>query len=107
MSTTIDENITTEITPRNISELLKLNSYQEMSDEEIELIIDYKCAQAITSAEFRIKTEILVTEMEDKIAQNKKSVQKACDVLESLLNRKVANDNFVQPETVTPRSIGE
>ena len=33
--------------PRKLEELLVLDSYQDMSDEEIELVIDYKCKMAV------------------------------------------------------------
>ena len=34
--------MTTETAPRNINELLALNTYQGMTDEEIELIIEFR-----------------------------------------------------------------
>lgn len=41
--------------PRNISELLRMDSYADMTDEEINLVIEYRANQAAFSAEMEQK----------------------------------------------------
>lgn len=48
MTTENDEII--EVTPRSISVLLSLDTYQDMTDEEINLVLDFKIQEAVSSA---------------------------------------------------------
>ena len=82
MSTTTDEQ-----TPRGIVELMNLDTYQGMTDEEIETVINYKVSRALASAEFTAKMAANNLRMEQVIADNKASAQRALDMVESLLSR--------------------
>lgn len=44
---------------RNIEELLKMESYQGMTDEEISLVMAYHAEQAAIKATLDVKTEFL------------------------------------------------
>lgn len=48
MPTENDEII--EVEPRSISVLLSLGTYQDMTDEEIDMVLDFKIQEAVNSA---------------------------------------------------------
>lgn len=39
--------------PRDLDALLKLGTYQDMSDEEIEIVIEWRCQEYARTAEFK------------------------------------------------------
>ena len=81
--------MTTENTnsPRDIGVLLELGTYQGMSDEEIELVINFKVTTEVmrTIGEGNRAMSTLV--MEQQIADNADSCRKAHDALQSILGR--------------------
>lgn len=41
---------TIEVAPRDISVLMNLDTYQDMTDEEINMVLDFKIQEAVNSA---------------------------------------------------------
>jgi len=87
-----------ETQARNLNELLALNTYQGMTDEEIELIVEYRSdmkARALLLEDTRQKREL---ERQQKLAAMQQSCQNVGKVLDSIMNRKpvlhtVGDDN--------------
>lgn len=82
MCTTTDnaENNDSTETPRDLSELLKLDTYQGMTDTEIETIITYKKALAVSSA-FTENSERFVAEcnkLDDDFKKQKDLLDSIC-----------------------------
>lgn len=95
--TTENENVQT---PRDISELLQLQTYQGMTDEEIDTIIQYKCTLARSEGEsselVRISSALLqqnVTRNQAASAQSALMVQSA--LTESIPWVRVSNEGTV------------
>ena len=53
--------------PRGIDDLLSLDTYQGMTDEEIDIVIDYKCKYAVADA---MKTSIAKVESDARNASD-------------------------------------
>ena len=106
MCTTTNEGIEV-VEPRDINVLLALDTYQGMTDEEIDLVLDYKIAQATSSAEITVKAAAEIERMEQCIADNRASAQAAYDMLYYICLEDFPSISNLQPLTFTPRSIGE
>ena len=80
-----NEEITEVMTPRDLNTLLALNTYQDMSDEEIESIITYKTTYAynngINSANVAATGQAL-QDIIDGFAQHR---QQYADVIQSIV----------------------
>lgn len=59
------------MTTRDIDELLHMSTYQGMTDEEIQLVIDTKCEMARKDAIASVSTD-LYKEMESRILEDHK-----------------------------------
>ena len=92
-----------EVPPRDIDELLLLETYQGMTDEEIELIITYREQRALTDADFLVRTTTQIEYMEQLIADNQASVAHAQSVVESIIGSGHIEVPILQPRTYTPR----
>ena len=55
------------MTTRKLEELLALESYQDMSDEEIESVISFKVSMAVKSEELQQKTDAIKAELNARI----------------------------------------
>lgn len=53
-----------ESEPRPIEELLKMDTYQDMSDEEITVLINFHVAQAVQTAEFKAQENFNYNQLE-------------------------------------------
>lgn len=95
----------TTTNPRDINVLLGLSTYQGMTDEEIELIIEYKAEQIVIRDNIAIERAQSQQRIDALIAQAASNSQQTHDMLESILNRNVNITPLVQPSTVTPQSI--
>jgi hypothetical protein len=78
----------TEEKERTISELLALDTYQEMTDEEIDRLIDFKVRTEVTRRITEGQKQLNASTMEQIIADNAQSCATTRSMLESLLNRK-------------------
>lgn len=78
-----------EMQDRNINQLLALDTYQDMTDSEIETIINYK-VNLLVKKELnseRIKRDTKIAN--EKLAILKESCERSNDMLKSILNRDV------------------
>lgn len=50
--------------PRTLDKLLKLDTYQDMSDEEIEIVIEWRVKNAVQTADFIQTTNMQNAQME-------------------------------------------
>lgn len=79
---------TEQDSPREISALLALETYQDMTDEEIEIIISYKVDREIRRRLLAEDRALLTLEMETRIADNRESCRKSQAMLESILSKR-------------------
>lgn len=93
--------MSTQTETRSLNELLLLDTYQGMTDEEIEMVIEYKARQEFHSLESTAKQAELIQKMNYSEALNAQSLQMIRDTLESI------KDSFtVKPEFVKPTLVG-
>lgn len=92
-----------EVETRDINVLLSLETYQGMTDEEIDIILNYKIKQAITSQEVLMRAAIETERMNSMIETSRANAQRALDMIEYLINREYMETPSVQPKTVSPR----
>ena len=111
MCTQTDETINAEETPsvvdtdpRDVYTLLALPTYQGMTDKEIDSIIKYHVDHAISNADYLLKTQIAITEMEAKIQNGRVNSQRALDMIEYLIEYPHTVEP-VQPLKFEPRSL--
>lgn len=81
------DNIEVDAEPRDINTLLALDTYQGMTDEEIELIINYKVRQEIFSQEMLMKAAAQTEHMNAMAETNRQGCARALDMIESLIDR--------------------
>lgn len=116
MSTTTDEifeNENEEVQePRKLDVLLALETYQGMTDEEIQMVLDYKIDQAVASRKTLAEIAAINAKSEQCIADNQASAQAAQDMIQSLVEREFPMVPLMEPSTSKPtllvrqRSIG-
>lgn len=97
------ENEIVENGPRDINILLSLETYQGMTDTEIDMILEYKIRQAVTSQEVLMRAAIETERMNSMIETSRANAQRALDMIEYLINREYIETPSVQPKTVSPR----
>ena len=90
---------------RDIKELLNEDSYQEMSDEEIDLIIEYKIRRALTQQENLVKLTAEVNVMEETAQIMSDATSRALSMLESIVSMEYHDTPIEQPRIFTPRSL--
>lgn len=74
----------TQTEPRNINELLQLDTYQEMTDEEIETIIEYRANQKFHSMENTFAHALIIERANIEAARNEQLVRDSRDMLQSM-----------------------
>ena len=97
--------MSTTTNPRDINVLLGLSTYQGMTDEEIELVIEYRAQQIVQQQQLETKNALEQQKITAMIAQWAQDSQTSYNMLQSILNRNVNITPLVQPNTVTPQSI--
>ena len=104
---TTDENETQEETqePRNINVLLELDTYQGMTDEEIDILLNYKIDHEITQRELAILAAAEATRAEQCIADNRASAARALDMIQSIIESTFPTVAPVQPKRFEARSL--
>lgn len=112
MSTTTDETINNEIPEyeepkelRNINVLLALDTYQGMTDAEIELVLNYKIDHAVTSRETLANVAAITAKQEQCIMDNQASAQAMLDVVQSLVSREFPTVPLMEPRRFEPTTI--
>lgn len=61
------------MTTRPIGELLRLDTYEDMTDDEINLIIDHKCNEAVNAAleEYKAnESAALISDYQSRVVEN-------------------------------------
>lgn len=74
---------------RDINILLSLDTYQGMSDEEIDLLIDYKIQVALDSEEQTARMEAIQQQLASQTSAYQTMADDAHDVLYSVLNQSI------------------
>lgn len=75
-------------TPRDLNTLINLDTYQGMTDEEIELIINYKIESKVRERIIEASKTLNTLKMEAILQQNVESSQRAMSMLQSIRDRK-------------------
>lgn len=70
---------------RDINVLLMMDSYQDMTDAEIQSVIDFKVAEARSDARNELEQEAQFQESRALLAARTAHAQAAADVLQSML----------------------
>ena len=96
---------TTDEKTRTLDELLALDTYQGMTDAEIETILDHKINQAVTARELLARIELQMQTSEQIIADNRRSAQEAHDMLQSIIETEFPTVKPVEPKRFEPRSL--
>ena len=96
---------TTDEKTRTIDELLALDTYQGMTDAEIDVILDYKIKQAVTEREVLARIELQIQTAEQVIADNRRSAQEAHDMLQSIVEAEFPTISLLEPKRFEPRSL--
>ncbi len=79
-------------TTRDLNELLSLETYQGMTDAEIEQIIQYKIDVEVRKRFLEADNARLDILMEERIAAARESSKHAQDMLDSLVNKALGRD---------------
>lgn len=107
MCTTTDANETIESEPaqepRDINVLLAMSTYQGMTDEEIDLILEYRIDRAVTDRELLAKIAAINNRQEQCIADNRASAAASLSVLQSIVESEFPTVPLLEPQTFTPR----
>lgn len=86
---TTDETPVEVTQPRAIGELLSLPTYQGMSDEEIQSIIDFKCGLARSDSVARAQQQSNIVAMNSMVELHAKALEESTRLYEGLLSREV------------------
>ena len=86
---TTDEEGTIIPIVRDIRELLELDTYQGMSDDEIEMIIDYRVSNALIADEQQATRDAIETSMQAQLDTYRQVELDSQDVLQSALGTSV------------------
>lgn len=88
------DNVDTEVTakPRDLSELLKLKTFQGMSDEEIQLIIDWNVENARFDEVTKVRMASEIESMNSTVEVRNSVAKEANDILKQLLSKPLELD---------------
>ena len=89
-------------TTRDINTLLGLATYQGMTDEEIELIIDYKITSALSSAEMTAKINAITAREQQIVADNAANAAALLTMVQSMQQQLAPIAGVGSPQIVTP-----
>lgn len=73
--------------PRNINILLNLGTFQGMTDEEIQMVIDYKIKYALSEQEIKLKQAVYIEKMNSDIALSTQVANQANDIYKEILGK--------------------
>lgn len=73
--------------PRDINILLNLGTFQDMTDEEIQMIIDYKIKYALSEQEIKLKQAVYIEKMNSDIALSTQVANQANDIYKEILGK--------------------
>lgn len=75
--------------PRDLNTLVSLGTYQGMTDEEIELVIDFKVQQRVTDSINLADIENRSSALNELVAQELENQQSLSAMVQSLMSRSV------------------
>lgn len=73
--------------PRDINILLNLSTFQGMTDEEIQMVIDYKIKYALSEQEIKLKQAVYIEKMNSDIALSTQVANEANDIYKEILGK--------------------
>lgn len=73
--------------PRDINVLLNLGTFQGMTDEEIQMFIDYKIKYALSEQEIKLKQAVYIEKMNSDIALSTQVANEANDIYKEILGK--------------------
>lgn len=73
--------------PRDINILLNLGTFQGMTDEEIQMVIDYKIKYALSEQEIKLKQAVYIEKMNSDIALSTQVANEANDIYRDILGK--------------------
>ena len=73
--------------PRDINILLNLGTFQGMTDEEIQMVIDYKIKYALSEQEIKLKQAVYIEKMNSDIALSTQVANEANDIYKEILGK--------------------
>lgn len=73
--------------PRDINILLNLDTFQGMTDEEIQMFIDYKIKYALSEQEIKLKQAVYIEKMNSDIALSTQVANEANDIYKEILGK--------------------
>lgn len=73
--------------PRDINVLLNLGTFQGMTDEEIQMIIDYKIKYALSEQQIKLKQAVYIEKMNSDIALSTQVANQANDIYKEILGK--------------------
>ena len=85
--TDTNETVVKPLPPRDINVLLNLGTFQGMTDEEIQMVIDYKIKYALSEQEIKLKQAVYIEQMNSEIALRTQAVNEANAVYKDILGK--------------------
>lgn len=85
--TDTNETVVKPLPPRDINVLLNLGTFQGMTDEEIQMIIDYKIKYALSEQEIKLKQAVYIEKMNSDIALSTQVANQANDIYKEILGK--------------------
>ena len=73
--------------PRDINILLNLGTFQGMTDDEIQIVIDYKIKYALSEQEIKLKQAVYIEKMNSDIALSTQVANEANDIYKEILGK--------------------
>lgn len=73
--------------PRDINILLNLGTFHDMTDEEIQIVIDYKIKYALSEQEIKLKQAVYIEKMNSDIALSTQVANEANDIYKEILGK--------------------
>lgn len=106
MCTTTDESTVPEpeVEPRDLNTLLSLDTYQGMTDAEIDLVLSYRVDVAVSDRELLARIAAATAREEQCIADNRASAAAVLSMLQSIIESEFPTVPLLTPQTFTPRS---
>ena len=85
--------MTTEVqAKRSVSELISLDTFQGMSDDEIQRLIDYYCEQAVTTAQ----NNEMLEQLNESSAELSAKIDEAHERMDEMFQRILARNKTIQ-----------
>lgn len=73
--------------PRDINILLNLGTFQGMTDEEIQMVIDYKIKYALSDQKIKLEQATYIEKMNSDIALSTQVANQANDIYKEILGK--------------------